>query len=118
MSFRVQIKASNRYDKEYLLPDKAKDTLINYLSEHCLESTTHTPRPSVIIKIDTSEIPLFDGDAEGTSMWLHVTKGERKQIKKMAKLIGTSMSYYMRCLHRGVVRAYLAKNPSENDVKI
>lgn len=59
MSFRVTIKASNRYDKEYLLPDKAKETLIDYLAEHCLESSTHTPRPNVIIKIDTTEIPLL-----------------------------------------------------------
>ena len=118
MSFRVIIKSSNRYDKEYLLPDKERETLVDYLSEHCLESSTHTPRPSVIIKIDSNEIPLLNGEAECNTMWVRVSHFEKKQIKRMAKMIGVSMSYYMRTLHRGVVRAYLAKNPSENNVHL
>lgn len=116
MSFRAIIKKSNRYDVEYILPDKAKETLIDYLAEHCLESAVHTPRPSVIIKVDSTEIPLLKGEAEQSTMWVRVSHFEKKQIKRMAKMIGISMSYYMRTLHRGVIRAYLAKNPSEDNV--
>lgn len=118
MSFRAIIRISNRYDKEFLLPDKAKEALIDYLAEHCLESSTHTPQPSVTIKVDTTEIPLLNGEAKTHTMWVMVSDFEKKQIKRMAKMIGVSMSYYMRTLHRGVVRAYLAKNPSENEIEI
>lgn len=116
MSFRVIVKKSNRYDADYLLPDKAKDTLIDYLGEHCLESTIHTSRPNVIIKIDSTEIPLLKDEAEQTTMWVRVSRFEQKQIKRMAKMIGISMSYYMRTLHRGVVRAYLAKHPDDTPI--
>lgn len=115
MSFRAIIKVSNGYDTEYLLPDKTRETLINYLAEHCLENAVHRPRPNVVIKVDTTEIPLLNGEAEAHTIWVRVSDFEKKQIKRRAKMIGVSMSYYMRTLHRGVVRAYLTKNPSEND---
>lgn len=118
MSFKVIVRISNRYSREFLLPDKAKGTLIDYLAEHCLESMTHTPRPNVIIKIDSTEIPLKLEEYEQSTMWVRVSNFEKKQIKRMSKVIGVSMSYYMRSLHRGVVRAYLAKNPSENEIEI
>jgi len=118
MGFRIIIKATNRYDKEYLLPDKVMASLIDYCSEHCLESSTHTPRPGVVIKIDSTEIPLLREEAEQSTMWVRVSNFEKKQIKRMSKMIGVSMSYYMRTLHRGVVRAYLAKNPSENEIPL
>lgn len=118
MNFRVIIKKSNRYDAEYLIPEKARETLVDYLAEHCLENSVHTPRPSVIIKVDSTEIPLLKEEAEQSTMWVRVSNFEKKQIKRMSKMIGVSMSYYMRTLHRGVVRAYLAKNPSENDVPL
>ena len=117
MSFKVIVKKSpsgqNGYDNEFTLPDKQMLTLIDFLAEHCLDRMMHRPRPGITIRIDPTEIPLLREEAEQHTMWVRVSNLEKKQIKRMAKMIGISMSYYMRCLHRGVVRAYLASQENK-----